>query len=64
VKKLGVMKEEEWLEKKNKEINKTMAREELIEKNTQGDNWAHWHHRRKWPLETLTCDFQKLEISL
>jgi hypothetical protein len=48
----------------NKETNKTMAKEELLEKNTQGDSWAHWHQRRERPLETLTCDVQKLEISL
>jgi hypothetical protein len=46
----------------NKERNKNMAREELLE-NKQGDNWAHWHHKRERPLETLTSSFQKLEIS-
>jgi hypothetical protein len=30
----------------NKETNKTMGREELLEKSRQGDRWTHWHQRR------------------
>jgi hypothetical protein len=41
-----------------------VAREELLEKNRQGKNWPHWHQRKNKALETLTCDFQKLETSL
>ncbi len=44
------------LKRNNRETNKTMAKE-LLEKNTQGNSWAHWHQRREKPLETLTCDF-------
>ncbi len=50
------------LGRNNKETNKTMTREELLEKSKQ-DNWTHWHQRIKRPLKTLTYDFQKLESS-
>ncbi len=58
-----------WMKKSNsgrdnRETNKIVAREELLEKNRQGKNWPHWHQRKNKAMETLTCDFQKLETSL
>jgi hypothetical protein len=52
------------LRRDNRDTNKTMVGEELLEKTRQGENWAHWHQKKKRPLETLTCDFQKFETSL
>jgi hypothetical protein len=56
-----------WMKRNNsnnKEMNKTMVGEELLEKNRQGENWTRWHQRKERPLETLTCNFQKLKTSL
>ncbi len=47
----------------NKETNKTIIGEELLEKSRQGESWTHWHQKRKRPLKTLTPNFQKLETS-
>ncbi len=56
-----------WMKKSNsgrdnKETNKIMAMEELLEKNRQGEHWAHWHQRRNKALETLTYDFQSWRL--
>ncbi len=38
-------------ERDNKKTNKTMVKEELIEKNRQGNHYTHWHQRIERPLE-------------